>query len=598
VTQVHRYSPLGRLAAIAAAVTFALAGCVSIPDSGPVEEGDGQVPDSNPILPFAEGPQAGDNPAAIVSGFLTASAAGFASDFSVAREYLTPEASNDWDPLTRVLVFDSGALTPEWDETTGDIQYSVPVAAEVDDSGILVESPGGTRESIKFQVAQNTYGEYRIDALDDGAVIAQANFDRLFLPVPLAFSSMDDTTEVPDLRWLPTNNGATSAARELIAGPSPWLASAVKTGFPAGSALELDSVVVTDGIAAVQLNSASAGTPAERSLVQEQLTRTLTTLPGVVAVTVTVGGVALGGDGSVTLNPAPLPDNTAAALVASRLGAWDGEEMRVVPDDVGALPAHTTNVARAYVGPTAAFLVDGWVLGVSGALQGSPESLVSLTPDVTSTDAASPDAQPLEVAPPASVMEFSELYRGKRLVGPSFDRQGWIWTAETVNAGTLVAVRPGGDTADIDARWLDGRSVQALAVSRDGTRVVVLSREGGQQLAEVAAVVRTERGVPLTLGSPLSVGVDVTTAIDAQWIGDLSFAILGEAQDEVPSSLWIATVGGETMLETATVGAKSVTARNGESSLITVGSDGSVRTRVGNGWEEGLTGVTDLNYAG
>jgi hypothetical protein len=318
----------------------------------------------------------------------------------------------------------------------------------------------------------------------------------------------------------------------------------------------------------------------------------------VVAVTVTVGGVALGGDGSVTLNPAPLPDNTAAALVASRLGAWDGEEMRVVPDDVGALPAHTTNVARAYVGPTAAFLVDGWVLGVSGALQGSPESLVSLTPDVTSTDAASPDAQPLEVAPPASVMEFSELYRGKRLVGPSFDRQGWIWTAETVNAGTLVAVRPGGDTADIDARWLDGRSVQALAVSRDGTRVVVLSREGGQQLAEVAAVVRTERGVPLTLGSPLSVGVDVTTAIDAQWIGDLSFAILGEAQDEVPSSLWIATVGGETMLETATVGAKSVTARNGESSLITVGSDGSVRTRVGNGWEEGLTGVTDLNYAG
>lgn len=579
----HRHRWGGRASAVVAAVTLALAGCVSIPNSGPVQEGDGEVPQSNPILPFAEGPQPGDSPMAIVSGFLTASAAGFASDFSVAREYLTPEASKDWDPVDHVLVFDSGALTPEWDEAAATIQYSVPVAAEVDNSGRLVAAPDGTRNDVKFELVQDTYGEYRISELEDGAVIAQANFNHLFLPVPLAFSSMDDSTVVPDLRWLPQINGATWATRELIAGPTPWLANAVKTGFPPGSALELDSVVVTDGIAAVQLNSESAGTPAERSLVQEQLTRTLTTLPGVVAVTVTVGGVALGGDGSVTLHPAPLPDGIAASIVQARLGTWDGADMRVAPAEEGALPATTNSVARSYAGPTAAFLVDGWILGASNAIQG----------DGTELESWDPDAEPPEVP-----MEFTELYRGTRLVAPSFDRQGWVWTAERTNAGQLIAVEPGGGTATIDARWLEGRTVQALAVSRDGARVVVLSREGGHQLAEVASVVRSEVGVPLTLGSPFAVGVDVTTAIDVQWIDDLSVAILGEAQDEVPSSLWIATVGGETALETATVGAVSVTARHGASSLTTVGSDGSVRMRVGTGWEEILTGVTDLAYAG
>jgi hypothetical protein len=576
-----------RLAGVIAAIAV-LAGCVAIPNSGPVQEGDGEVPVSNPILPFVEGPQAGDSPTAIVSGFLTASAAGFASDFSVAREYLTSGASNDWDPTARVVVFDSGALTPEYDEAAGDIEYSVPVAAEVDSAGVLVEAPEGTREPLVFRVVQNSYGEYRISQLDDGAVIAQANFDHLFVPVPLAFASTDLTTIVPDLRWLPLNNSATWATRELIAGPSPWLASAVMTGFPAGAELDLDSVVVADGIASVQLNSEAAGTPAERSLAQEQLTQTLTKLPGIVGVTVTVGGVALGGDGSVTLAAGPLPDTSAAAIVGARLGTWDGTDMWVTPDASGALPDSADNIARSYDDATTAFVIDDSVLALSTAMVDSADDLIPVAPDIEAA----------EIATPEEPAEYDELYQGTQLVGPSFDPQGWIWTSEVSSNGTLVALQDNGEQVEIEARWLDGRTVQAIALSRDGTRIVVLSREGGQQLAEAAAVVRTDAGVPLTLGSPLSVGIDITTAIDVQWIDDLYVAILGEPQAEVPSSLWVAAVGGETVLESATVGARSVTARHGESSLITVDGESVVRTRVGTGWEEILTGVTDLGYAG
>jgi hypothetical protein len=577
------YGARARLALATAVAVVALAGCVAIPVTGPVQEGDGEVPESNPILPFAEGPQTGDSPAAIVSGFLTASAAGFASDFSVAREYLTPEASGNWNPLAHVVVFDSGALTPEWDEATGDIQYSIPVAAEVDENGVLVEAPDGTRKPLTFRVLEDADGEYRISELEDGAVIAQANFDHLFLPVPLAFSSMDGTTIVPDLRWLPENNGATWAARELIEGPAPWLGRAVQTGFPAGSALEVDSVVVNDGVASVQLTAESAGTPTQRSLVQEQLRQTLTKLPGVVDIKVTVGGVALGGDGTVELAPAPLPDGNADAILADRLGVWDGSDLWMTSPELGVVPSSTSDIARSYDGGTTAFVLGHSAIATTTVLGAGAGSLVPFADDVE---------------PPTGAMDYTTMYSGVRVVGPSFDRQGWVWSAEQTNDGSLIAVPPDGEASSIEARWLDGRTIQSVNVSRDGTRVVVLSREGGKQLAEVAAVVRTEDGVPLTLGSPLSVGVDITTAIDAQWIDDLHFAILGEAQEEVPSSLWIAAVGGETLLESATVGAKSVTARHGESSLTTIGGDGSVRTRVGTGWEEVLTGVSDLAYSG
>lgn len=581
-TSARIVRPVWARVALAAAALL-LAGCVAIPDSGPVQEGDGEVPETNPILPFAEGPKPGDNPAAIVSGFLTASAAGFASDFSVAREYLTAAANRTWDPLARVVVFDSGALIPEWDQVTNDVQYSVPVAAEIDDSGVMTEAPDGTREPLMFKVVENSDGEYRIEELEDGAVIAQANFDHLFLAVPLAFASMDGTTIVPDLRWLPENNSATWATRELISGPRPFLASAVQTGFPAGSALEVESVVVTDGIAAVQLSSESAGAPEQRSLAQEQLRQTLTKLPGVVAITVTVGGVALGGDGSVELSPAPIPDGTAAAFVGDRLGTWDGTDLWMTNDRVGALPKNASHVARSYDGRTTAFLVGRSVLATTRAL--APEAATLVPYDE-------------EALPPETPIETESLDFGSRVVGPSFDRFGWIWSTDAINAGTVRAVSPWGEVSEIKARWLDGRTVQSVKVSRDGTRVVVLSREGGKQLAEVAAVVRATEGAPLTLGQPLAVGVDLTTAIEAQWVGDLDVAILGEAQEEVPSSLWIVTVGGGTVLDSATVGAKAVTARHGESSLTTIGSDGSVRTRVGTGWEQVLAGVGDLAYAG
>ena len=65
-----------------------LAGCVSIPDSGPLEPGGGasQAP-SGEVEIEPEPPVADGSPATIVEGFLHAMA-NYRTDYSVAREYL------------------------------------------------------------------------------------------------------------------------------------------------------------------------------------------------------------------------------------------------------------------------------------------------------------------------------------------------------------------------------------------------------------------------------------------------------------------------------------------------------------------------------
>ena len=98
----------------------------------------------------------------IVNGFVRASTAGFASDFAVAREFLTPQAAAKWDPTEQVIVFDSGALTPTFDAPTNTVTYEIPVKATVDASGHLIEAADGTRETLSFAMQRDDEGQWTL----------------------------------------------------------------------------------------------------------------------------------------------------------------------------------------------------------------------------------------------------------------------------------------------------------------------------------------------------------------------------------------------------------------------------------------------------
>lgn len=568
---------------VATLVCLALASCAAIPTDGPVNKGDTEVALPKALLPILEGPEEGASARDIVQGFLTAAIGGSISGFDTAREFLTPEASSEWDPLAGVTVYDSRQVALKVDEATGTFTYEVPVAATIDADGVLTEATPDENRTLEFTVKTDAEGVSRISSLDDGIVMSAADFSRFYRSVKLMFASVDNSMLVPDVRWFPSNDQiATAAARELVTGPSKWLADAVHTGFPLGSSLRVDAVVVEAGVATVTLAPGSAGDAAERSLAGEQLRLTLTQLPSVQEVVTTVGGLPLAGDDSASLEQAPLPDERAAVIVGGRLGYWDGTEVKVTPAAVGVVPVGASGLALSYDTQRVAMLVDG--------------SIVTSTALADATALEDPTAEvDVEGGP---VVDTTTVVNGLNLVAPSFDAHGWLWTSESTSDGVVLAVGADGTTTELVAPQLAGRSIQALSVSADGARIAVLSRASGGQVVEVMAVVRDENGTPLALGVPLALGPSVRESIDLTWLDDSSIAVLGEESGEIA----MVEVGGWTSTVSSVTGVSTITARNGVHTLLGVGEGGVLLARSGNRWsppkDVSVTNVTDVAYAG
>src|SRR3984957_5879019 len=97
---------LALLAAATAAV--AVTGCVSMPNAGPVlsypvtQETGGQNGQNMQFI--VQPPVEGWNPQQIVNGFLLA-AASFGNQAQVARQYLTPDESKNWNPAWGAFVY-------------------------------------------------------------------------------------------------------------------------------------------------------------------------------------------------------------------------------------------------------------------------------------------------------------------------------------------------------------------------------------------------------------------------------------------------------------------------------------------------------------
>ena len=559
-----------------------LAGCAVIPTSGEVTEGNADVQPVEPLQPIPEGPNPTDDPTNIVTGFLSASGGGVASNFDVAREFLTDEAAASWDPGARTLVYRAGSVTPDWNEWRGTVSYELPLASIIDDSGRRTEAAADTMQDLEFRVQQNEQGHWRISELADGVVVSQENFTVFFRAVDLVFATSDRTTIVPEVRWLPDANVATSAARELIQGPSSWLADAVETGFPTTSGLAVESVVVNNGLATVDLSPQSVGTPEDRALATEQMRLTLQALPSVAEVEVRIGGLPIVTADPFTLEAAPVPDEQAVVIVNGRLGTWDGEKLQVTADSVGGVGESAYGLARSYDGSQVAYIEQGSLMRTS-ALTGP--GAVFVEPH-------------RNLEPPATPVVATAVASGTSLVAPSFDRLGYLWTVEAVTDEGMLAVSPEGEVLVFASEWLRARSTVALAVSRDGSLMAVLSRSGGQPVVEIASIHRDEQGAPLGLGEPVPVGTGIDAGVDIAWSDTSTLAVLGEASDESPSPLWLATVGGGTQEVSTQPLATALAVRTGGASIVVVTDEGQVSERSGPAWAEVLTGVSELAFAG
>ena len=560
------------------AACVGVSGCASIPTSGAVQAGEGEVAFDEDLFPIP--PQIPeDDPLRLVEGFVTASTAGVTDDFSDVRGYLIDPAASEWDPLAKVTVYGTGDFTPVWDETASTVTYSLPLAATISADGQMTEYEAGTRATVTFGVTNVLPGRWRISSLDDGIVISEAGLALVFRSVALTFSSRDGQVAVPDLRWLPRRNIATRATLALIDGPSLWLKDAVQTGLAPTAKLVVDAVPIEAGQADVALSTGSVGSATERALALEQIRHTLLALPDVSGVDVTVGGLSISADEGGALSDPPVPSSVAAVVADGRLGMWDGERL-VFSDGAGRLPGEVHDVALAYDEETVALVVGEGALATASM----PDNLV-----------------PADEARPAVLdVTLTTVFTGDRLVSPSFDREGWLWTAEAEGEGMLHAIGPKGESVEISIPGAEGRDIGGIAVSHDGVRVAILSREGGLWRLGVLALVRAQDGTPSFAGTLLDIGTGIGPSEGVAWVDDRVIAVLGTAEQGGTGTVRLVTIGGRTEVIASPLNAVDIAARNGVGSIITIARDGNLFVRANSVWSPVGTGssVTAFAFSG
>jgi hypothetical protein len=186
------------------------------------------------------------------------------------------------------------------------------------------------------------------------------------------------------------------------------------------------------------------------------------------------------------------------------------------------------------------------------------------------------------------------LATGTALVDPTVDARGWTWTADLAVPGrlTVVAPVPGADPAEVPAAarraivvpWLDGRTVRALDVSRDGARIAVVStgRDGSARL-DVGGIVRDGAGQPVQLASNLAIGRGLRRPSDVAWGDRTSLVVLALGAKDAVSAYEVVVGGTSTALAPAPQVVR-VAVGDGLRAVYLTTSSGTVLVRSGDGW--------------
>lgn len=532
---------------IALVALLGLVGCVAIPDSGPVVEGQVDTSEQTSVLVFlAQEPQPGATQEEVILGFLAA-AISPNDDFSIAREYLAGSAASTWDPDERVIVR-SGAQ-PEV-SLTGETTASAQLTAQSEvSSGGALQLTDGNR-TLEFELAQ-VDGEWRIAQAPDGIVLSAYYFDQLFRAHTLHWLTQDGTRAVPELRWF--ERTATTLPERIIdallAGPSTWLSPGVSTAGAVEASrvgpprVEGTTMTVTLDIAQVeQLGSGSLQSLAV------QLALSLRDI-GVREVHVEVENLAGFVASSADADPIDEGDVDPRPLVLEGAALHPIGGGAPALDDVG--------------GTLAAIGATSYTVGAEGGVAH------------TGTTAAwvVPGAEPVVISTDVGVV-------------PTVDDSGWVLLQERGATARLLAWR-GGERNELSLPPGFDR-VAAMELSRDGSRLAIATAgggvSGGGAAVWVMAVVRDADGRPMTLGEPYPLPTIEGAASDITWVSPTQVAVLA-TDDDRPQITVLAIGGVAEQLPSPGSGVQSIVGGSeGTATLRALGADGELLSLRGRVW--------------
>lgn len=282
---------------LAAILALLLAGCAQIPSSGPVEEV--PVTAEPPGIDIApQPPQGGATPNRILEGFLLAMADP-ESDYEVAREYLTAEASEAWTPAESTTIYSGTVL-----ETEDTFSVAGQQVGTLDADGRFTAGGGALQHD--FGLVEDD-GQWRIGNPPEGVLINRYLFERFYTPLTIYFMGLNGSHVIPDLRtWPESLVTPERIVQAQLDGPTRSLIGVVSNAIPQTAALGPDGATIdADGVVTVDFVGLRNTLGEEgRNRMGAQLLWSLTSIPRVTGLRITNEG-----------SPYPLPGESADGVL-------------------------------------------------------------------------------------------------------------------------------------------------------------------------------------------------------------------------------------------------------------------------------------------
>jgi hypothetical protein len=523
---VNRAQPHCAVILVILASLLGAAGCVNIPTSGPIEKVEGQRPGcQNCVNVEVAPPDPGDKPRQIVEGYLRATSH-YQPNYSVAKQFLTRIAAEKWSPEAGASIY-RGSVS-----ATGETTVKL--------EGRLVGSLDKDRKytahdqdfNVDFGLLQEN-GEWRIDQLPPGLLVAEFLFTSFYQPYNLYFVG-NGSSLVPDHIYLPTlsnpANVASALMKALLKGPSAWLKPAVASAIPPNTSLSVDSVTITDGIAEVPLSDSVMALPdAQRSLLAAQIVYTLRQVGGVKGVRIKVNQQPYRVPGSdatnLTIPVDAIPRDIDPVPFAS------GDQLYAVRN--GGVNLVRTTGDKSAMEPLKGPLGQGAYRVDALAVSATNTDLALTTDGRTALRRARiPAGEPNKPTP--------LLSGASNLLRPQFTRYGEIWAIGHRGGRQRMWMSTTDRPVEINTRLLQDREkdVTAFKISPDGTRMALVRNTGTGSELGLTRIIRSDkdkimvdgwRALDTTQGGTTP---PIGTIRDVAWLDATELLVLGAAPGE------------------------------------------------------------------
>jgi hypothetical protein len=541
------------------ALGLLLVGCVGIPQSGPVRQGNGTAANDEIDVIFQPAkPVTGASQSEILTGFIRA-ALNPQKDYEVAREFLSTSFAPSWHPDAGVTI-DAGNRVQTVDSPVA-LSLTISPQADVDAAGGYSQAPSDAPIVLPYSFVQEN-GQWRINTAPDGIIMSGSEFNEVFRSYALYFFDPSFVHLVPDQRFFPRVSATTGTriVRALLAGPTSWLRGAVVSAFPEGAGVT--SVPVVSGQALVNLTGPVLETNVTAlQRMRYQLSASLADLSGVsdVQMVVDTNQIAIATSNQAPPVVNPRVDTRALVLRAGVFGYFAGTMVTPIDgisDQIVTLDATSASYSAALglaaVGTRAA--------GVYAVAAGQEPGVIDVRAG---------------------------------LIEPTIDPSGFIWTVPRDAPQAIQVSALGRAASVVQANWDGATSIESLDVARDGARLIALVTSGGTPRLVMAAIIRDAQGVPVSLGEPVSMSTGDGVAVDATWVDQLTAASV----TELPSGDSIITqqqIGGPAMTLARSVNVVASVGANDPAGLRLLTADGVIQQQRVSAWQLTASGVTFL----